>query len=219
MAQKKPYVVFLDLDKTLLTINSGKILVWQSYKKNYLSTLSLIKALVLAASHKLGLLNSLEATELMSSWLKGVPEASLKEMAQVIVTEKLIYKLRPSIIKEIEHHRNKGAQLVILSAALPYICKPLANHLKLDDIICSNMEVKHGFFTGKPIGNICIEKEKEVQIRKYCLNNLYKMQEAYYYGDSYSDRFALAVVGFPVCVDADKQLLKLSISNKWPLMQ
>ena len=84
-------------------------------------------------------------------------------------------KVMEDMIKEIEYHKKQGASVVILSAALCYICKPLSKHLGTNDVICSEMEVKQGIFTGKPKGEICIGKEKEIKAREYCVEKSYNL--------------------------------------------
>ena len=219
MSDKSTYIVFVDLDKTLLITNSGKILVWASYKKKLLSNFYLAKAIFLSVIYKLRIINSERITGFMIRWLSGIPEALVEGLAKQVVKDQLIYLLRPSMVREIEQHRRQGAHIVLLSAALPYICYPLAKHLNLDGVICTAMELKNGIFTGKTEGEICMGKEKENRIFQYCLDGSYNRKDAYCYCDSYSDRFALASVGNPLCVAPDKRLRKLSVSRNWPVMK
>ena len=219
MTKNGKYIVILDLDKTLLSINSGKTLTLESYKSGLLSTINLTKAIILSTIYKLRLKNPVRITELMVKWLKGVPESSVKELTKQLVKQMLIPAIRPSIIKEIELHKKQGAHIVLLSAALQYVCKPIANYLKIDAIICSSMEIVNGVFTGKPQGQICMEKEKAIQIRKYCFNNSYNLKEAYCYADSFSDRFVMEISGNPICVAPDKKLRKLSEINSWRVIE
>jgi len=219
MAKNGSYIAFFDLDKTLLTINSSKPLILASYKNGLLNTRSLAKAIILSIIYKLRLKNPVKITGLMAKWLKGIPETSVEELSKKLVQQKLIYRLRPSIVQEIERHKKQGALTVILSAALPYVCNPIAHHLGMDDVICSTMEIVQGVFTGKPEGKICIDREKEIRIRQYCLDNSYSLQETYCYGDSYSDRFVLEAAGNPICVAPDQRLRKLSKIKKWSLME
>ncbi len=219
MKQNKTYVVFVDLDKTLLTINSGKELVLTAYKKKYMSKIDFAKAIIISLLFKFNLTTELRITMLMAKCLKGISETKLEELANFVVETKLIKNLRQSVINEIEFHKKQGAKIVILSAALPYICNPIAKHLHLDDVICSGMETLNNVFTGNPIGQICIGEEKEVRARQYCLDNSFELQEAYCYGDSYSDRFILSEVGNPVCVETDKGLMKLAKKVGWQVME
>ncbi len=218
MTQNREYIAIIDLDKTLLTVNSGKIFVLSAYKKGHLSIYNLVKAIILSIMYKLWPKSAIKITELMVKWLKGVPENTVEELAKQVVKQELVHTLRPSIIQEIEKHKKQNAHIVILSAALPYICKPIADFLKLDGIICSAMETVQGIFTGKPKGKICMGQEKETRIRQYCLNNSYNLQTAHCYGDSYSDRFVLEVSGNPICVAPDKKLKKLAETKNWLVM-
>lgn len=219
MIKNGTYVVFIDLDKTLLTVNSGKILVLESHNRGILSTLNLVKAIVLSVVYKLRLKNSIKVTKLMVKWLKGVSETTVETISKELVQQKLANSIRNSLIHEIKYHKANGAHIVLLSAALPYICEPLAIFLGIDGVICSKMEVSQGVFTGKPLGEICMGKEKDVQIRKYCIANSYSLKDSYSYGDSYTDRFALQVSGNPICVSPDRRLRKLAKIKKWKILK
>jgi len=218
LTQNKAYIVFFDLDKTLLSVNSGKELILLAHKKGLMSTSDLIRAIILAIIFKLKLRNPVIVTKLMAKWLKGISEKELSNLSGQLVEQSLIGKIRPSMIQEIELHKKKGAHIVLLSAALPYICIPIAKHLALDNVICSSMETAEGMFTGKPLGNICIGEEKEIRARQYCDEKSFQMQTAYAYGDSYTDQFILKSVGNPVCVAADKKLRELSSKNAWKMI-
>jgi HAD superfamily hydrolase (TIGR01490 family) len=218
MSDKERYIVFVDLDKTLLISNSGKALVLAAYKNGLLTRRTLIKAFLLSLFFKAGVISSEQISWRMVTWLRGVSESAVEALAGQVVETDLLPMLRPAMIRDIEQHRRRGARIVLLSAAVPYICRPLAGHLKLDDVICSAMETQEGIFTGKTDGAICMEEEKEHRLRQYCRDNTYDLQSAYCYGDSYDDRFALAAVGNPVCVDPDKKLRRLCSINGWSVM-
>lgn len=217
MGNQKKYIAFFDLDKTVLSVNSSVPLILKAYQRGLMPTSSLLKAVWLSIVYKLRLQNTVDITESMAFWLKGIPEDTVATLSEQMVSQKLIRRIRPAILKEIEHHRSQGARVVILSASLPYTCKPLARHLHMDDVICSSMEVVDGKFTGKPDGKICIEEEKEIRVRQYCGQDCV-LQEAWCYGDSYSDRFIMDVCGNVVCVSPDSRLKKLAKSRGWKVI-
>ncbi len=218
MKQEK-YVVFFDLDKTLLAVNSSVPLILAAYKRKLLTTASLLHAVRLSLAYKLRLGNTVRITEAMVSWLKGIPEATVRELSEHIVQEKLIYEIRPAIIREIKDHKTRGARIVMLSASMSYTCEPIAQYLHFDDVICSAMEVVDGVFTGKPRGRICIGEEKEVRMRAYCEQTAFDLKEAWCYGDSYSDRFIMEICGNPVCVAPDKRLSRLAKTGSWRVIE
>lgn len=100
-----------------------------------------------------------------------------------------------------------------------YICEPIANHLKIDDIICSELEVVNDIFTGKPVGRLCINEEKPHKLKDFCSKYGYPVKDAYFYGDSLDDLPALDIVGHPVCINPDKKLKKIAIEKGWEILQ
>lgn len=218
MVHQEKYIAFFDLDKTLLSVNSSVPLILKAYKRGLMKTSSLLKAVLLSVIYKLRLKNTMDITESMAFWLQGIPEETVAALSEQMVSEQLVHRIRPAVLKEIEHHKSQGARVVILSASLPYTCKPLARHLQIDDVICSSMEVIEGKFTGKPEGKICIEREKEVRVRQYC-DEKCELQQAWCYGDSYSDRFIMEVCGNVVCVAPDSRLKKLAKMRNWKVIR
>jgi len=89
----------------------------------------------------------------------------------------------------------------------------------MDDIICSDIEVKNGYLTGRPRGRLCFGEEKKSRLREYCEKNNTKTSDAWYYGDSISDLPALSSVGNPLCVNPDKKLKKAAHKRGWKTLR
>jgi HAD superfamily phosphoserine phosphatase-like hydrolase len=107
---------------------------------------------------------------------------------------------------------------VILSSALKPICIEIAKILDIDDIICSDLEVKDGYLTGRPIGRLCFGEEKMIRLKEYCERNNAQASEAWYYGDSITDLPALSIVGNPVCVNPDNKLRMVAGKRGWRIL-
>ena len=210
-----PYLALFDLDRTIFSVNSGNYLVWHAFRKNLISVLSLIKGIYLAFLYRTGWRETKKILNEMTSWIKGISETELNLIAEELIKRKLLQKIRPQIYKEVEKHRHKGAHVVILSAALPVLCHPIAFHLKMDDVICSKLESYQGIFTGKPLGMICYGEEKLKRLISYCRSNNFNIAESYYYADSISDIHVLSSVGYPICIDPDRKLRNTAKKNNW----
>jgi HAD superfamily hydrolase (TIGR01490 family) len=150
--------------------------------------------------------------------VKGIPENLMVEMCSGVFHKVLLPSVYKEAISEIEFHKARGARIVILSSALKTVCKEMARILNIDDIICSELEVKNGYLTGRPIGHICYGEEKSVSLRAYCEKNSCMPSDAWFYSDSISDLPALSVVGKPVCVNPDKKLKKAAIKRGWKVV-
>ncbi|OIP02260.1 MAG: hypothetical protein AUJ98_01775 [Bacteroidetes bacterium CG2_30_33_31] len=219
MNQQAKYVVFFDLDNTLLSVNSGKVIVKVAFKSGLMPFFSLIKGIILSILHKINLGNQTRIIESMTLWLKGFSTQQIEDFVNLIVDEKLIPNIRPSIIQEIKRHRSNNAEIVILSAAPDFICEPLAQHLDINYVISTKLEIFQGNYTGKVSGKICIDKQKVVRLKEFCSEKQFTLQDAFYYGDNHTDKYALETVGHPVCVSPDKKLRKLAILKSWQIIE
>jgi HAD superfamily hydrolase (TIGR01490 family) len=215
---KKSYIAFFDLDRTIIYKNSGAVLVRQAYKNGFLNTRSLLSAIYQAYLYKFSLRDTTHIIAKMGSWVKGFPVDSLNRLSEAIVKNYLLETIRPEIFKEIRFHKEQNAEVVLLSSAISSVCNPIGAHLKMDSIICTEMEVDDGFLTGDPIGNYCFEDEKVRRLLEYCKNKNISPKESWYYGDSISDLPVLSAVGFPVCVNPDKKLLKTANRKSWKVL-
>lgn len=120
---------------------------------------------------------------------------------------------------EIKWHKEKNAKIVLLSSALTPVCREMVKNLKMDDIVCSDLEVVNGYLTGRPVGKLCFGKEKAVRLLSYCEKHNSTTSDAWYYGDSISDQAVLGSVGYPVCVNPDRMLKKVAIKRGWKILK
>jgi HAD superfamily hydrolase (TIGR01490 family) len=217
-AQVKSYVAFFDLDRTILRLNSGSVLVREAYKRGFMNTANLINAIYLSWLYKFHLRDTAIIISGMGKWLKGLTVDEVNLLSGHIVDNHLLYSVRPELCYEIKYHKSNNAEVVILSSVIAQICKLLGNHLGVDNQICTTMEVIDGVFTGFPQGNFCFDDEKRVRLIEYCEARQYNLRESFYYGDSIADFPALEVVGHPVCVTPDKKLARIAHERGWRIL-
>lgn len=211
------YVAFFDLDRTLAGNNSGRELVKMAFRKGVLSYPALIRAVALSLAHRLKLADTHGTISDMALWAKDHPENQLSDLCREAALSGIIPSVFPDAKEEIEFHRKKKAGVVLLSSALAPICRQVALKLGLDSVICSDLEVSEGRFTGRPKGRFCYGEEKAARLIEYCEINSHSPSAAWYYGDSFSDLPVLELVGNPVCVNPDRKLMALATKKGWPV--
>jgi HAD superfamily hydrolase (TIGR01490 family) len=214
----KNYIAFFDLDHTLTKSISGQALVRAAYRKGLLSHRDLLNAIFLSLIFRLKLKDPLRIIDVMVSWTNGIPEKTMVELCYEVVHQVLLPSVYKEAVAEIEFHKTKNARIVILSSALTTVCQEMARHFNIDDIICSELEVKNGYLTGRPLGHLCFDEEKAVRLHGYCVKNNSSPLDAWYYGDSISDLPVLKAVGNPVCVNPDKKLKKAALKRDWKIL-
>ncbi len=211
------YIAFFDLDLTITGSISGRELAKAAFGKGLLKWQALVKAIILSLMFRMKLLDQLKIIDEMISWVKGISEDSISDLCLEVSRNTILPSVHKDAIAEIEFHKSKNARVVILSSALYPICREVAGHLRIDDFICSELEVKDGHMTGRPSGRLCFGEEKARRLKEYCLSNNASLTDSWYYGDSESDIPPLSATGHPVCINPDKILRKTALERGWEI--
>jgi HAD superfamily hydrolase (TIGR01490 family) len=212
------YAAFFDLDRTLMREISGKAIVRMAWEKGIISWSDLVTAFYLYLQFKLGLRNPLNIIDDMVGWVKGKSEAEMEELYQHVFSEVLLPSVFMEAITEINIHKENHSKVIILSSALNSICNAMAESLGLDGFICSSLEAKNGYLTGRPAGRLCYGVEKLHRLIGYCTANNMNKSDSWYYTDSISDLPVLSYVGNPVCVNPDRALRNEAMKRGWKIL-
>ncbi|MCF8224630.1 MAG: HAD-IB family phosphatase [Bacteroidales bacterium] len=212
------YLAAFDLDKTILSVNSSRLVVKASRKMGLMSARQLRQAILYSVVYQFDLKDPNEIVLSMMKWLKGLNEKDVAGMATSLILPLMLESIRPEILDEIARHRDNNAYLLLLSSAMPYLCNPVAEHLKLDEVLCSSLETKEGVFTGRSNGNLVFGREKARQMISFCNSHNFDIDTAWYYGDAYTDRFILRSIGNPVCVKPEIKLGLMARRKGWKII-
>lgn len=214
MAMKK-YAAFFDLDNTILDTSSGRLFIDYSYRKGRISRSVLFYGMFIVFAHRLGLIDTESVIRKWALKYRGLPERDIKAFSDAWFEESVIPHFREGAVREVDEHRRNGGVTILLSAATPYVCRPAGDYLKMDEVLCTVLEVDSGVLTGRLTGRYNYGAEKLRQAEEYCRANGYRMEEAYYYADSFADIPVLERVGHPVCVTPDRRLTKRAKDEDW----
>ena len=211
------YVAFFDIDRTIIPSDSSTLLIKDAYKKGIIKKKKLLIGYIFSYLYKLRLVKTITIITKIATWLEGLREDLIKEMAANIFKNKLLYTINKEAVKAIEFHKSQGACIVLASSSMNYFCELFAQELVMDHIICTYMEVKNGILTGKPKGEFCFEKNKMLPMIEFCEKNNFNKDTAFFYSDSIDDLPALSNIGIPICINPDKHLEKIAKSRKWEI--
>ena len=218
MKKDYSYVAAFDLDKTIVSVNSSKLIVVASRRLGLMRKRDFLRAILYSIIYKFDLRDPNKIVADMTKWLRGLKETDIISLLHAHVIKDVINLIRPEIVKRMDHHRKENARLVLLSSAMPYICEPIASHLQMDDVISSVLEVREGEFTGKPVGKLNFGKQKAVTMQQFCETHNYDLSKSYYYGDAFTDRFVLDLVGHAVCVQPEIKLRSMAKRKSWEIL-
>ncbi|MFW5771038.1 MAG: HAD family hydrolase [Spirochaetota bacterium] len=212
------YVAFYDLDMTILSASSGKLFIRYLYKKGLISSLDLITGIYVSLMHRIGFIHSDAIIRKWVARFSGWSEESMETMSRDWYVHMVKPTIRDDAAKSIQWHNSNGAKTVILSAATRFICEPVQDTLHMDDIICTELDIRKGLFTGEITGEYNHGEEKLKRALDYCNANGYDLRSSYYYADSISDLPVLEKVQHPICVTPDRLLRKTAKQRGWKIL-
>ena len=148
---------------------------------------------------------------LIAKELKGLKRDEITKLAKDFTVGKLLPNINQKVLGLFNTSKEKGYQVVLVSAAYDVYLSEFNAFYRFDRIICSQLEVKNNHLTGR-IVNDCIGKKKVKYLRKY-LDEKYGGRDKYEImvsvGDSKSDIPILDLARTPVVIsDTRKKWFK-----------
>jgi HAD superfamily hydrolase (TIGR01490 family) len=115
----------------------------------------------------------------------------------------------------LQHHRDQGDHLLIITATNGFVTRPIAQHLGVGDILATDPEVIDGRYTGNFVGAPCFQAGKITHLHEWLKHTQHSLEGAYFYSDSINDLPLLEQVDHPVVVDADERLAAIARERSW----
>ena len=149
---------------------------------------------------------------------EGASEDRLIVLAEELFEDVIKPNIYPRAKALIEDSKRAGIRQVLVSGALDFTMRPLANYLGVDDLIANKLEFVDHYATGKLEKPFVAGATKADIMRSYAKQHGIDLAESWGYTDSFSDYPMLAVVGHPTACNPDFRLRSLARSYDWPVL-
>lgn len=200
-------LAIFDLDNTLLAGDSdyewGQFLVRQG----------IVNAPVYEAAnqrfmqqYEAGTLDIREFARFAFKPLTEHPLETLQAWRAYFITQCIRPLILPQALTLLEHHRNQGDTLLIITATNRFITEPIAQELGVEHLLATEAQFKDGHYTGEIEGIPCFQEGKVQRLRIWLEQQTQTLQDSWFYSDSHNDIPLLEQVSHPVAVDADARL-------------
>ncbi len=118
----------------------------------------------------------------------------------------------------LQHHREQGHTLLIITATNSFVTLPIAKRLGVEHILASDAEISNGRYTGKCIGTPCFQAGKVTRLQAWMTERQASLAGSYFYSDSINDLPLLEKVDNPVAVDPDARLRAVATERGWSIL-
>jgi HAD superfamily hydrolase (TIGR01490 family) len=208
---------FFDVDKTILSENSGTLYFRALYDRGEVDWKTLAVNLGSYLQYKLNLLDLERWTVKTMAQFRGRSERALQAEAEAWFVHYVVPTIYPEAAALVQGHLAEGRVVALVSGATSFVVRPLADHLGIEHVIPTQLEVKDGVYTGRVIEPICFGEGKIYWLQQLIEREGIDLARSFFYTDSITDLPLLDLVGHAVVVNPDPLLYREARRRRWPV--
>jgi HAD superfamily hydrolase (TIGR01490 family) len=213
---------FFDLDRTLMQGSSAFQFGRAAFRAGLMSRRQLVADAWANIMFRLRGSNDEDTHALrdrISASLQGTRVRDLERLGPEVLAG-VLPRIYPQVLGIAYEHQDAGRRAYITTAASQELAQILAQVLVLDGGIGSGFsEVVDGVYTGKPAGLFIYGEGKARAIEELARRDGIDLAQSYAYSDSASDLPMLRLVGHPVVVNPDRELLRVARAEGWQVLR
>ena len=215
-----PVAAFFDIDKTLLNGASLLFLARAARTRGIVSIRDLVKFGWEAVKYRRRGEHQDVLDEVRVRGMRMLAGQSADRMHQLAAS--VVGRMRPRVWPEtrrlLQAHLDAGHEVWLISATPNFLAAEFAADLGATGGIGSELEIEHGVFTGRLVGEPMHGPEKGYAAERLMRERGFAAADCYAYSDSINDLPLLTAVGTPVVVNPDRRLEKHARHRGWRIL-
>ncbi len=219
MGNPAPVLALFDMDRTLVRVNTAGLYFRARVRAGQISKRDALRIAGIHLGYQLSVVDMPALIALAVQAARGMAEAEMIAFCQALYSQQVQGQICPHARQTLENHRQQGHVLALVTASTPYLAAPLAQALGIAHVLCTEMAVQDGVFTGELLRPPCFGLAKVQRAEELAAEHETTLSNAWFYTDSYSDAPLLQVVGHPQVVRPDPRLRWLAWRQNWPVLQ
>lgn len=205
-----------DMDRTLVRRQTATLYVRYLRAQGGATWRDSARVLWWVAQYTVGVIDAPAVATRALRTLAGTPEAVLAARCDDWFRSVVEAYVCDEGRRAVERHRNRGDVVAIVTGETPYAARPLARRLGIDHVVASDLEVDaQGLFTGRFVEPLCFGAGKLERTRELAHRLGFRLEDATFYSDSYTDLPLLEAVRTPVVVNPDFRLARVARRRGW----
>jgi len=205
------------MDRTLLRKDSASLYMRYQRKTGHASARDVAKVAWWILQYTFGVVDAQKVAAKVVRGYAGRSEASLRKWCETWFEEHVREHVAEAGRAAVAQHRAAGDVVAIVTGATPYIAGPVARDLGIEHIVCTELEVSEGRFTGQVVEPMCYGHGK-IELSERIARKLgFELSESIFYTDSITDLPLLEAVSERVIVNPDPRLRRLARRRGWPV--
>jgi HAD superfamily hydrolase (TIGR01490 family) len=171
-------------------------------------------------AYRLGLVKATEGARARAAGLmSGRRVSDVSDLMERFTRDVLVPRLHPGAVSALNHHKERGDEVVMLSAALTPVVEGLARHLEVSWFAGTDLEEHDGVYTGAVSGKALYGVEKVEVARRFLHDLGADPGSCWAYADHETDVDLLELAGHPVAVNPRPALATAARERGWRIIE
>ena len=211
-------LALFDMDDTLVRTNTAGLFFKSRWRERALDHRQMLQIAWVLVRYRLDVVDMAALIESAVAHVAGDAEAEMQAWCRLLYERDVRPAICPQARLALRSHQDHGDVCAIVTASTPYIARLLAEDLGVKHLLCTELEVADGLFTGRLVGEPCFGVAKVRRAADLALQHATSLRDAWFYTDSHSDAPLLAAVGHPRVVRPDARLRFTAWRKGWPVL-
>lgn len=215
----QPDVAFFDMDHTMLAVDCEQTWKILMLDRGACSEKDGAMAQHYIELHAAGKTPREEYLEFLLRDFVGHTPEEIEPLARENFAKYIRHEVFADAVTTLARYREQNIPTVLLSGSNRPIIEPIAAHLGVTDVICTELEIHEGRFTGLVDGLYRIQEHKVSGAVDWCHIHNTHPSHAAFYGDSMSDIPMFEIVGQPHVVNPSESLVAMAEERGWSILR
>jgi putative phosphoserine phosphatase/1-acylglycerol-3-phosphate O-acyltransferase len=208
---------FFDLDGTLVAGYTAATFYGDRLRGRDVSPAEFLRTVVTAVDGELGG-DPTRVAHVAFSAMRGESEEAFADLGERLFRAKIAGTIRHESRALVQAHQRAGHTVAVASAATRYQIAPVARDLGVEHLVCTQLVVEDGLFTGETDGPMLWGRHKAAGVRRFAKEHVIDLAESYAYGNGYEDVAFLSSVGHPTALNPHRDLRAAAERLGWPVL-
>jgi putative phosphoserine phosphatase/1-acylglycerol-3-phosphate O-acyltransferase len=206
-----------DFDGTIIAGYSATVFIKEQLKRGDFSPKEFLELVTAMANFGLGNMGFSGMMAINAQFMQGVEESTYMEVGEELYTKQISRLIYPESRALVDAHFAKGHTVGIISSATPYQVAPAAADLGIRHVMCTELEVEDGKFTGGVVRPTCFGQGKVDAAENLAAQEGSDLDQSFFYSDSTDDLLLLERVGNPKVLNPSIKLRNIARDRDWPI--
>ncbi|HWE34565.1 MAG TPA: HAD-IB family hydrolase [Solirubrobacteraceae bacterium] len=210
---------FFDFDGTLIAGYSAQVFYEDRIRRFEMGPGEIARSLIAGAGMAL---NGADVSKLMevavANWA-GHREDEVRELWDGLFYKRISGMVYPEARELVKAHLRAGHTVAVASSATRYQLAALAEDLGVTNVLCSEVELVKGFFSGYVVGPVLWGPAKARAVQEFADEHRVDLQRSFAYANGDEDVPFLEAVGNPRALNPGSGMRKAAREHNWPAVE